>query len=91
MFCDWLRAARRELGMTQRQLGEALGMSASCLGMYEQGRRRPGAAAQARLRCFFRERGLRMPAPPSGPEVPAEKRFRAEVAKARAGGLSRKL
>lgn len=80
MFCDWLRMTRERLGLTQRQLGELAGVSASSVGMYEQGRRRPGTAARARLRGYFRERGYEMPEPPLQPEKPAEQRFREEVA-----------
>jgi len=38
-----IAALRRERGMSQRQLAEALGVSASAVGMYEQDRREPSA------------------------------------------------
>ena len=38
-----IRALRRAAGMNQKELGEKLGVSASTIGMYEQGRREPSA------------------------------------------------
>lgn len=76
MFCDWLKNSRETLGLTQRQMAPLVNLSASALGMYEQGRRRPGPAAQARLRAFFARHGLTMPPPPRRQELPAKKRFR---------------
>ena len=66
MFCVWLKKSRRELGLTQRALGRETGLNPSTLGMYEQGRRRPGPKNRARIREFFRERGVEMPPPGSG-------------------------
>ena len=43
---------RRSLGMSQAELARALGISASAVGMYEQGRREPSmeiASAMARI------------------------------------------
>ena len=48
-----LRALRRERGMTQQELGDALGVSASAVGMYEQGRRAPDNRTLAALCRFF--------------------------------------
>ncbi len=73
MFCAWLKKNRRELGLTQRSLGNAAGLSPSALGMYEQGRRVPGPAAAARLRDFFLRRGLAMPPVPPQPERQGER------------------
>lgn len=61
MFGAWLRRAREGFGLTQEQLGRMIGASASAVGMYEQGRRTPGAVMEARLRWFWRERGVEMP------------------------------
>lgn len=38
---DRLRTLRKKHGMTQQELADALGVSASTIGMYEQGRREP--------------------------------------------------
>ncbi|QIK68766.1 helix-turn-helix transcriptional regulator [Erysipelothrix sp. HDW6C] len=40
---DIIRNKRIELGLGQGQLGQCLGISASAIGMYEQGRRMPTA------------------------------------------------
>lgn len=53
MFADKLRALRKEAGYTQKQLGEILGISTSCVGMYEQGRREPDAAMLMRICSVF--------------------------------------
>lgn len=66
MFRHWLREARESFGLTQGELGRLVGISPSALGMYEQGRRRPGPKSRARIREFFRERGVEMPPPGSG-------------------------
>lgn len=66
MFRHWLREARESFGLTQGELGRLVGISPSALGMYEQGRRRPGPKNRARIREFFRERGVEMP-----PDFPA--------------------
>lgn len=42
LFCDKIRTLREESGMTQRQIASRLKVSASTIGMYEQGRRTPG-------------------------------------------------
>lgn len=70
MYGDRLRAAREGLGMTQRELGRLVGISASAVGMYEGGRRRPGPAARERLRLFFAERGIELPPPKAGEGEP---------------------
>lgn len=41
IFGGNLKAARRKRGMTQAQLADTLNISASTVGMYEQGRREP--------------------------------------------------
>lgn len=38
-----IAALRREAGLSQAELASRLGISASAMGMYEQGRREPGA------------------------------------------------
>ena len=40
-FPNKLKNFRKEAGLTQKQLADALGISASAVGMYEQGRREP--------------------------------------------------
>lgn len=41
MFGIKLKTLRKARGMTQQQLGDRLGVSASAIGMYEQDRRKP--------------------------------------------------
>ncbi len=53
MFAHKLRALRNEAGYTQAQLGNILGISTSCVGMYEQGRREPDAAMLMRICSVF--------------------------------------
>lgn len=53
MFEDKLRTLRKEHGYTQAELGEILGISASCVGMYEQGRREPDNAMLLRICSVF--------------------------------------
>ena len=76
MFSDWLREARKALGLTQRELAALVGMSPSALGMYEQGRRVPGRRARERLEGFFAARWMEMPPPPPVPEPPEAAVFR---------------
>lgn len=68
MFCNQLRENRRKLGLTQAALGRAAGVSGSAIGMYEQGRRLPGPAAEARLRRFFAGHQMELPKLPDQPE-----------------------
>lgn len=70
LFGAWLKRTREGFGLTQEQLGRMIGASGSAVGMYEQGRRVPGAVMAARLRWFWRERGVEMPA--VGAEAPEE-------------------
>ena len=44
-----ISALRRKQGLTQAQLGQALGVSASAVGMYEQGRQELAAMFAALL------------------------------------------
>ena len=44
-----LRRLRRTLGLTQKELGERCGLSASGIGMLERGLRLPSSKAQRRL------------------------------------------
>lgn len=48
-----LRRLRRTLGLTQKELGERCGLSASGIGMLERGLRLPSAKAQRRLRALL--------------------------------------
>ncbi|WP_101698175.1 helix-turn-helix domain-containing protein [Clostridium minihomine] len=53
MFSVQLKKLRAEYGMTQAQLAQKLGISASAVGMYEQGRREPDSELLARLARLF--------------------------------------
>ena len=44
-----IAALRRERGMSQTELARRIGVSPSALGMYEQGRREPGAQTMVAL------------------------------------------
>ena len=48
-----ISALRRKQGLTQAQLGQALGVSASAVGMYEQGRREPDRKTLMKICHFF--------------------------------------
>lgn len=48
-----IAALRRKAGMSQAQLGEALQVSPSTVGMYEQGRREPAAQTLVKLAEIF--------------------------------------
>ncbi len=49
MFGIELKHRRKAAGLTQAQLGRLAGVSASGVGMIEQGRRQPSPKARARL------------------------------------------
>lgn len=53
MLGNRLKALRKSHGMTQHELGEALGVSTSAIGMYEQGRREPDHDTLAGLCRLF--------------------------------------
>ncbi len=53
MFSAELKRLRTEYGLTQAQLATRLGISASAVGMYEQGRREPDSELLARLARMF--------------------------------------
>lgn len=53
MLGEKLRALRTARGMTQSQLADRLGISASAVGMYEQARREPDNAMLAKLKTVF--------------------------------------
>lgn len=53
MFGIRLRLLRCRAGMTQTQLGEKLNLTASALGMYEQGRRMPSLSTIVEISEFF--------------------------------------
>lgn len=53
MVLNCIKKLRKERNLTQAQLGEALGVSASTIGMYEQGRREPDRKMFLRLSKFF--------------------------------------
>lgn len=48
-----LRTLRKDRGLTQYELGKALGVSPSTIGMYEQGRREPDKDALLAIANFF--------------------------------------
>lgn len=53
MIGDRLRELRRGTGLTQGELGEKIGISASAIGMYEQGRREPDNETLGKFCKFF--------------------------------------
>ncbi len=53
MFTKKLRLLRLEKGYTQAQLGKRLGICASAVGMYEQGRREPDREMLLRICAVF--------------------------------------
>lgn len=73
MFQEELRAIRLGLGMTQGQLAGVLGISASALGMYEQGRRIPGPRAAARMALALGALGVTLPPVPEAAHGPTPK------------------
>lgn len=54
MKSEKLKQLRLERGFTQSQLAERLGVSASAVGMYEQGRREPDGELLARMASVLR-------------------------------------
>lgn len=53
MFAETMKHLRRSHNMTQAQLAEQLGLSASAVGMYEQGRREPDLSVILQLCQIF--------------------------------------
>lgn len=53
MFSETMKRLRRSRKMTQAQLAEQLGLSASAVGMYEQGRREPDLSVILQLCRIF--------------------------------------
>ncbi len=53
MLAERLRELRKIKGLTQLQLAQQIGVSASAIGMYEQGRREPDHETLGRLCSFF--------------------------------------
>ncbi len=53
MLCARLRMLRRENGLSQQDLAHKLGISASAIGMYEQGRREPDYDTLVRMARLF--------------------------------------
>ncbi len=53
MFCDKLKKLRKAKCLTQRELAQLLGMKASTIGMYEQGRRNPSISELTSIASFF--------------------------------------
>lgn len=84
MFHTELRAIRRALGMTQGQLAGLMGLSASTLGMYEQGRRIPSRPAAARMSLALEALGASLPPVPETPHGPTPRLL------ARGGGRNAK-
>lgn len=82
-FCDHLRAARQRSGLTQLQVAQSLGLSASAYCGYETGKRQPDLSRLRRLSLLLRvsvDELLGLRAVPS-PRVP-------ELSSAEAEGLS---
>ncbi len=48
-FCERVRKRRKELGLTQTEMAERLGMTQPSYAQIEQGRREPGLAALYRV------------------------------------------
>ena len=63
MFSTWLQNTRHKLNLTQQQLANALAVTPSTVGMWEQGRRLPSARAAASV--------LAAPSAPASPPRPA--------------------
>ena len=53
MFEDKLRYLRQQRSMSQKELGQALGVSTSTIGMYEQGRRQPDNQMLMKICSYF--------------------------------------
>lgn len=54
-FCNILRQLRESHGYTQKDLAKKLGISASAVGLYEQGRRKPNNNILKSLSEIFEE------------------------------------
>lgn len=73
MTGETIAALRMQRGMTQKQLSARLGVSPSTVGMYEQGRRRPGPEMLVKLAAALGTDVNRLVAPPPWPaEVDTE-------------------
>ena len=64
-----LRRLRRTLGLTQKELGERCGLSASGIGMLERGLRLPSSKAQRRLRALLPSLPPRPKKPVNGKKI----------------------
>ncbi len=53
MFNIKLKKMRKKFGLTQSQLAKKLGLSASTIGMYEQGRREPDSKILIKIANLF--------------------------------------
>lgn len=69
MFGDKVKTMRCLVGWTQRELGAMCGLSASAIGMIEQGRRLPSPRRYARMREAFRLEGCSLPDKPNVPTL----------------------
>ena len=81
MFSTWLQNTRHKLNLTQQQLANALAVTPSTVGMWEQGRRLPSARAAARLRACFTAQGYRPGRGPRETPRPPPPRARARPSK----------
>lgn len=52
-FCNNLKAVRRQVGMTQKQVAEALNVVESCYANWEQGRTEPSIVMLRKLGKIF--------------------------------------
>lgn len=53
IFSERLRQLRKDRGVNQQELAEAIGITKSAIAMYEQGRREPGFEIQEKLADYF--------------------------------------
>ncbi len=54
IFCDNLKYLRKDLGLTQKQVAEKLGVVESCYANWEQGRTEPSIAMLRKLSKIFK-------------------------------------
>lgn len=67
-FADWLTRRRAALGLTQRELGDKVGLAWSMISKYEAGQSKPRQAALKRLMAVLEP----CPLEPSKPGAEAE-------------------
>ena len=65
-MADTLKALRAERHITQKELADAVGMSRSAIGMYEQGQREPDIWTLAKIADYYGVSMDRLLGRPSG-------------------------